>query len=423
MQCTNTEYVNLANQFASALPVNFAFNTNSHANTSFIVNGNNICGPIPPVFENSIQSNNGLNCNMGVAESRSKCWLINNVPHSVEIHNTNNNTVVLGDAPAMISLSFSINQPHCLGSQLYCRTNDLEKKTNTFLLNPVSFSNATNTTEYTCKVLRGPIDSGQEYEFKYNISIISADDVVLYSRLLPRIPVCNGLNIKKPGDGILQRIFDIKLDVEKCTIACSSLLNDPKCNFLSSVGIFLVGAFTFISILFCISASFAVCSGIILIRNYIEKRKLEKQERIELRDKLEKYNKSIEINVPDSSVQIIAIIGRGSFGKVFKAYLNSTLVALKTLVIDDESSMEEYWKEIKLIRQLRHPNIMQLLGLVQTSPSNTRYIACELAEHGNLKSFMKTDLYSNLAVYAKLNILLDVAKGMEYLHSKRIIHR
>lgn len=133
------------------------------------------------------------------------------------------------------------------------------------------------------------------------------------------------------------------------------------------------------------------------------------------------------------SLTDINSIGKGAQGVVFRAYWKSLAVAMKQItstMIDEENI--EFFSELSSLCALRHPNIIQLLGWTQSptaldpSLAPPKFIITELVEGGDLGTLID-DIESNNSCLLEwpllLRILSDIAKGGEYLHSKKIIHR
>jgi len=121
-------------------------------------------------------------------------------------------------------------------------------------------------------------------------------------------------------------------------------------------------------------------------------------------------------------------IGIGSFGKVYKAKWHGTNVAVKkTLDVATHNTIKEFAAEIRLMRDLRHPNIVLFLGAVVDAPSMC--IVTELMKRGNLHSILHD--YDNVVRETvadngrlRLQMATDCARGMSYLHSRSppIVH-
>ena len=73
-----------------------------------------------------------------------------------------------------------------------------------------------------------------------------------------------------------------------------------------------------------------------------------------------------------------------------------------------------------IFTRLRHPNIISFMA--SCIYDNELYILTEYMSQGNLKNLLRT---TDLDFHLKLNIALDIANGMNYLHNLRppIIHR
>ncbi|KAG2382004.1 hypothetical protein C9374_005796 [Naegleria lovaniensis] len=133
-------------------------------------------------------------------------------------------------------------------------------------------------------------------------------------------------------------------------------------------------------------------------------------------------------------IEIIKRIAEGANGTVYLANWNGTKVALKTLKYDEENNVntddnhedDEFEREASLLGSIRHPNIVQFFGVIIAG--SKKYMVVEYLENGSLdKLIYNVKLgMERITLHQKIDILLGVAKGMNYLHSLKprgIIHR
>jgi serine/threonine protein kinase len=95
-----------------------------------------------------------------------------------------------------------------------------------------------------------------------------------------------------------------------------------------------------------------------------------------------------------------------------------------------EGTNEDLSNEVRILRSLRHPNIVLFMGVAVTE--TTRFIVTELMLGDSLDKLLYTkgrmrnaDRHSVMRFERKVELLLDVVKGMLYLHGLQpaIIHR
>lgn len=111
------------------------------------------------------------------------------------------------------------------------------------------------------------------------------------------------------------------------------------------------------------------------------------------------------------------LLGTGRLGDVQVGLYCNQRVACKTFsrIVKSNENIELVQREINLIAQLRHPNIIQLFGVVLDNPEGVPIIVTEL---------MDMSLYSAYRCFlddppsdVHISVMRDVAVGLNYLHS------
>ena len=75
-------------------------------------------------------------------------------------------------------------------------------------------------------------------------------------------------------------------------------------------------------------------------------------------------------------------------------------------------------REATILFNLKHKNIIYLLGIVEPWDFET-WLVTEYCNKGNLKDFLNKETPS---VFVRLQIAIDIASGLHYLHSQGIVH-
>ncbi|KAL9189672.1 hypothetical protein ACHAXT_009347 [Thalassiosira profunda] len=136
--------------------------------------------------------------------------------------------------------------------------------------------------------------------------------------------------------------------------------------------------------------------------------------------------------IDPEEVILYRIIGEGTFGRVWSAKWGSSSVAVKEFVFaqaavagksrQQQAIVEEIIGEAGMMAILRHPNVLQLFGCSLTAQAI--WIVSELCSLGSLRQLLD-DRERPLSLESRLNLALQVAEGMAYLHAQDppIIHR
>jgi tRNA A-37 threonylcarbamoyl transferase component Bud32 len=129
-----------------------------------------------------------------------------------------------------------------------------------------------------------------------------------------------------------------------------------------------------------------------------------------------------EIKVTD--LELGKRIGKGSFGEVYLGRWRGTVVAIKKLPFHslDKELLKEIYREVTIMKGLRHPNVLQFLGACTAPPDI--YIVTEFMSRGSLYNILH-DKAVQLSWQQIKSMAIDAAKGMAYLHNSNpiIIHR
>ncbi|KAK9029826.1 hypothetical protein V6N11_031271 [Hibiscus sabdariffa] len=124
------------------------------------------------------------------------------------------------------------------------------------------------------------------------------------------------------------------------------------------------------------------------------------------------------------------VLGRGGFGVVYKGELHDgTKIAVKRMecVSTGTKGMNEFQAEIAVLTKVRHRHLVALLGYCING--NDRLLVYEYMPQGTLSQHLfewRENGHAPLTWKQRVTIALDVARGVEYLHSlaqQSFIHR
>ncbi|CAN7006004.1 unnamed protein product [Brassica rapa subsp. trilocularis] len=122
------------------------------------------------------------------------------------------------------------------------------------------------------------------------------------------------------------------------------------------------------------------------------------------------------------------LIGSGSFGTVFKAFLpaENKVVAVKVLNMQRRGAMRSFMAECESLKDIRHRNLVKLLtacSSIDFQGNEFRALIYEYMPNGSLDIWLHPKEMEDisrpsrtLTLLERLNIVIDVASVLEYLH-------
>ena len=125
-----------------------------------------------------------------------------------------------------------------------------------------------------------------------------------------------------------------------------------------------------------------------------------------------------------------SMLGRGAYGVVYLAHWYQLTCAAKVIhetlfmfgIPGKPNMAEQLEKECKIIKNFRHPNIVQFLDMIRDPDTMFPVLLMELMER-SLTSLLEEDTSKALPYHTQVSIFHDVSLGITYLHSMGFIHR
>ena len=122
-------------------------------------------------------------------------------------------------------------------------------------------------------------------------------------------------------------------------------------------------------------------------------------------------------------------LGHGSYGAVYKAKCDQLPCAAKLLHTTilyptdpgADKIMQRFQQECALLESIRHPNIVQYLGITMDPDSRLPVLIMELLDESLTKMLERSQ--QPLPYDVQVDICHDIALAVAYLHSNDIIHR
>ncbi|KAG9155818.1 hypothetical protein Leryth_004073 [Lithospermum erythrorhizon] len=170
--------------------------------------------------------------------------------------------------------------------------------------------------------------------------------------------------------------------------------------------------------------------------------------RVWSRDQLNLGEEEWEIDL--SKLEIRTVIAHGTYGTVYKGAYDGKDVAVKVLdwgedgiatVAEISNLRASFRQEVAVWQKLDHPNVTKFVGASMgtsnlsipststsndgrnTMPSRACCVVVEYLAGGTLKKFLIRHYRRKLPFKTVIQLALDLARGLSYLHSKKIVHR
>ncbi|ONK69816.1 uncharacterized protein A4U43_C05F27040 [Asparagus officinalis] len=117
------------------------------------------------------------------------------------------------------------------------------------------------------------------------------------------------------------------------------------------------------------------------------------------------------------------LLGVGIHGSVYKGKLDDNMIAaIKVLNLQTEGALKSFDAECEVMRKVRHRNLVKIISTC--SNLDFKALVLQFMPNGSLEVWLHSgDCYLSLA--QRVNIMLDVALALEYLHhehSEVVVH-
>ncbi|XP_077232649.1 putative LRR receptor-like serine/threonine-protein kinase At3g47570 [Tasmannia lanceolata] len=120
------------------------------------------------------------------------------------------------------------------------------------------------------------------------------------------------------------------------------------------------------------------------------------------------------------------LIGAGSYGSVYKGLLdhNETVVAVKGLSLQHHGATKSFKAECEALRNIRHQNLIKILtscSSIDYQGNDFKALVFEYMPNGSLEKWLHQSgdgqhPLMNLTLIQRLNVAIDVASALDYLH-------
>uniref|UniRef100_A0ACD5U1D5 Uncharacterized protein n=2 Tax=Avena sativa TaxID=4498 RepID=A0ACD5U1D5_AVESA len=119
----------------------------------------------------------------------------------------------------------------------------------------------------------------------------------------------------------------------------------------------------------------------------------------------------------------------GAYSRLFHGIYKEEPVAVKFIRLPDDGEDEEltarlqkqFTVEVTILARLNHRNVIKLVGACSCPP--VFCVITEFLSGGSLRAFLRKPECKQLPLEKIISIALDIARGLEYVHSQGVIHR
>ncbi|KAJ8643906.1 hypothetical protein MRB53_005654 [Persea americana] len=235
----------------------------------------------------------------------------------------------------------------------------------------------------------------------------------------------NDLNGEVPKEGALKNASVISVIGNKRLCGGILMLQLPNCtlnaskkqraSFLPKVAVPTIGA--------------VLCSVLILSVLVVYYCKRSTQKKSSFNSSMGIFFKKVtyqELQKATNGFSSDTLIGEGTYGSVYKGTfdIDGRIIAVKVLNLENRGASKSFVAECRTLRNVRHRNLVKVLSACSSldfKGNDFKALIFEYMPNGNLDKWLHSEKegqnhLQSLSFTQRLNIAIDVACAMEYLH-------
>jgi serine/threonine-protein kinase 11 len=122
------------------------------------------------------------------------------------------------------------------------------------------------------------------------------------------------------------------------------------------------------------------------------------------------------------------VLGEGSYGKVKEMLDSDTLCRCAVKILKQRklrripNGVQNVEREIKLLKSLKHKNVINLVDVLYNEEKQKMYLIMEFCV-GSLQGMLDSTPTKKFPLFQAHGYFTQLIDGLEYLHSKRVVHK
>nr|ABN10014.1 Xa21-like protein [Triticum turgidum] len=179
-------------------------------------------------------------------------------------------------------------------------------------------------------------------------------------------------------------------------------------------------------LVFTVAGAFILLCVSIAIRRYISKSRGDARQGQENSPEMFQRISYAELHLATDSFSVENLVGRGSFGSVYKGTFGSganlSTAAVKVLDVQQQGATRSFISECNALKRIRHRKLVKVITVCDSldhSGSQFKALVLEFIPNGSLDKWLHPSTEGEFLtpnLMQRLNIALDVAEALEYLH-------
>lgn len=128
-----------------------------------------------------------------------------------------------------------------------------------------------------------------------------------------------------------------------------------------------------------------------------------------------------DFKIDMNEISVEEEIGKGNFSTVFVGKWKGQRVSIKRQKRKEKDIQNYLWRELTLLKSFTHRNLLRYIGASNDEKTRQVWIITEYLPNGDVQALLQRP--EELGWQLKMQIALDAARGMCFLHEKGFLHR